>query len=71
MVNEADVPATVKTNFTAKYSGATDVRWENAKENDKHTYKAKFMMNGKSFKAEFNEDGSFIKEKEDDDKKDN
>jgi len=64
-ISEADVPATVKTNFMAKYPSATDIRWENAKENDKATYKAKFSLNGKNFKAEFGEDGAFVKEKED------
>jgi hypothetical protein len=65
VITEADVPNTVKINFTTKYPGATDIRWENAHENEKKTYKAKFSLNGKNFKAEYNEDGVFIKENED------
>jgi hypothetical protein len=64
-ITEADVPASVKTTFTAKYPSATDIRWENAHENNKQTYKAKFSLNGKNFKAEFDDAGTFIKEKED------
>jgi len=60
-----NVPAPVQSAFTAKYSTATDTKWEDAHENDKKTYKAKFMLNGKKMKAEFDADGGLIKESED------
>jgi hypothetical protein len=60
-----DVPATVQSAFSAKYSTATDVKWEDAHENNVQTYKAKFMMNGKKMKAEFDGNGGFVKEAED------
>jgi hypothetical protein len=59
------VPAAVTSAFNAKYPGATSVEWETAKENDKPTYKAEFKTGNKEMKAEFAEDGSFVKEKED------
>ena len=61
----SDVPESVKSAFNAKYSTATDTKWEDAHENDKQTYKAKFMLNGKKMKAEFDPNGGFIKESED------
>lgn len=60
-----DVPAPVQTAFSAKYSTATDVKWEDAHENNVKTYKAKFTMNGKKMKAEFDANGGFVKEEED------
>jgi hypothetical protein len=60
-LNSADVPEAVKSAFSVKYSTATDVRWETAHENDKKTYKAKFMLNDKKMKAEFDTTGGFIK----------
>jgi hypothetical protein len=59
-----DVPASVQTAFSAKYSTATDVKWEDAHENNVQTYKAKFMVNGKKMKAEFDSNGGFVKEEE-------
>ena len=60
-----DVPAPVQTAFSAKYSTATDVKWEDASEGTKQTYKAKFTLNGKKMKAEFDTNGGFVKEEED------
>jgi len=60
-----NVPAEVKTAFTAKYAGAEDVVWEDAHENNVFTYKAKFKMNGKEVKAEFTKEGELVKEKQD------
>ena len=60
-----DVPASVQSAFSAKYSTATDVKWEDAHENEKQTYKAKFTLNGKKMKAEFDTSGGFVKEEED------
>ena len=64
-ISESDVPATVKTAFSAKYSTATEVKWEDAHENNIQTYKAKFTVNGKKMKAEFDGTGKFVKEEED------
>ena len=46
-ISTNDVPAPVQTAFSAKYSTATDVKWEDAHEGTKQTYKAKFTLNGK------------------------
>ena len=60
-----DVPAPVQTAFSAKYSTATDVKWEDASEGTTKTYKAKFTLNGKKMKAEFDNNGAFVKEEDD------
>jgi hypothetical protein len=59
------VPASVQSAFSAKYSTATDVKWEDAHEDDIKTYKAKFMLDGKKMKAEFDANGALIKAEED------
>ena len=59
------VPASVKSAFSEKYSTATDVKWEDAHEDNTKTYKAKFTVDGKKMKAEFDANGVFVKEKED------
>ena len=64
-LSTTDVPAPVQTAFSAKYSTATDVKWEDAHENNVQTYKAKFMVNGKKMKAEFDANGGLVKEEED------
>lgn len=64
-MSESDVPATVKTAFSAKYSTATDVSWEDAKEDSIQTYKAKFTIDGKKMKAEFDGTGKLVKEEAD------
>lgn len=64
-LSESDVPPTVKTAFSAKYSTATDVKWEDAHENNIQTYKAKFTIDGKKMKAEFDGTGKLIKEEPD------
>jgi hypothetical protein len=65
-VDEKEVPAIVKDSFSVNYPGAADVAWEMAHEGNEDTYKAKFTNNGKHWKAEFRENGSKIKDKEDD-----
>jgi len=64
-ISESDVPATVKTAFSAKYSTATEVKWEDAHEDTIQTFKAKFVINGKKMKAEFDRNGGLVKEEED------
>jgi hypothetical protein len=65
-IQENAVPAPVKTAFTAKYPGASDIIWENATEGNLKTIKIKFKRDGKYWKAEFTTDGTFVKENEDD-----
>jgi hypothetical protein len=65
-ISDSDVPAAVKSAFTAKYGEVSNVEWEHAKENNQATYKAKFKMGDEKWKAEFNPDGSLLKEKKDD-----
>jgi len=64
-LSKTDVPVPVQTAFSAKYSTATDITWEDAHEGTKQTYKAKFTLNGKKMKAEFDTSGGFVKEEED------
>ena len=64
-ITTADVPGAVQSAFSAKYSTATDVKWEDASEDTLQTYKAKFVVNGKKMKAEFDRNGGFVKEEED------
>jgi hypothetical protein len=59
------VPDPVKSAFSSKYSTASDIKWEDAHENDIQTYKAKFTVNGKKMKAEFDAKGNLVKEEED------
>ena len=64
-ISTSTVPASVQSAFSAKYSTATDVKWEDAHEDTVKTYKAKFKLDGKKMKAEFDANGSFVKEEED------
>ena len=64
-ISGSDVPASVQSAFSAKYSTATEVKWEDAHEDTVQTYKAKFVVNGKKMKAEFDKNGGFVKEEED------
>ena len=65
VVQESEVPGAVTSAFTTKYPGATEIIWEDAKENDQPTYKVKFKRDDKYWKVEFKQDGSFVKEEED------
>ena len=64
-LNAGSVPEPVKSAFNTKYAAASDVKWEDAHEDNKQTYKAKFTMNGKKMKAEYDANGNFVKESED------
>ena len=64
-ISTNDVPASVQSAFSAKYSTATEVKWEDAHEDTLQTYKAKFVINGKKMKAEFDKNGGLVKEEED------
>jgi len=65
-ISASDVPPSVQSAFSVKYSSASDIRWEDAHEDTIETYKAKFILNGKKMKAEFDEKGNLVKEEEDD-----
>lgn len=65
-IDASEVPSSVITTFKSKYPKAVNVIWEKATEDGKPSYKAKWLIDGKKIKAEFGEDGSFIKEKESD-----
>ena len=60
-----EVPVAVKDSFAATHSGATDIVWEEAHEGNADTYKVKFRMNDKKMKAEYNKDGTLVKEGDD------
>jgi len=64
-ISVSEVPAAVKDAFTTTHSTATDIVWEDAHEGDTDTYKVKFKLNDKYMKAEYKEDGSLIKENDD------
>jgi hypothetical protein len=65
VISTSDVPASVQSAFSAKYSTASDIKWEDAHEDTTQTFKAKFTMNGKKMKAEFDRNGGLVKEEED------
>jgi hypothetical protein len=58
----SQVPQPVQSAFAAKYNAATNVQWEQAQENGAKTFKAKFTVDGKKIKAEYDSTGRFIKE---------
>jgi hypothetical protein len=64
-ISADNVPDAVKSAFSAKYSTASDIKWEDAHEGDKQTYKAKFKVGDRKMKAEFDSAGGFVKESED------
>jgi hypothetical protein len=64
-ISVSSIPASVQSAFSVKYSSASDIKWEDAHEDTIKTYKAKFILDGKKMKAEFDEKGNFVKEEED------
>jgi len=61
-IKEDQVPGAVVSAFKTKYPAATGTKWITEKEDGKTIYEAQFKENGDETKAEFNEDGSFVKE---------
>ncbi len=61
-ISEDKVPGAVVSSFKTKYPAATDNKWITEKKDGKTIYEAQFKADGKEIEAEFNEDGSFIKE---------
>ncbi len=63
-IPQSQVPQPVIAAFQKKYPGATDMEWEKEKENGKIIYEVEMKINGKEIEAEFDEDGTFLKEEE-------
>lgn len=61
-LSSSDVPEPARTSFATQYPGATEVEWKTEKDDGKTIYEAKFKKDGKEIEAEFNADGTFIKE---------
>ncbi|MCX7767638.1 MAG: hypothetical protein N2110_01260 [Flavobacteriales bacterium] len=57
-VHAIDPPQAITAAFAARYSAATQVNWEKAT----GMYLAAFTLNGKSMKAAFKNDGTFLRE---------
>lgn len=55
--SDKDVPAIVKSAFTQKFSGATNVKW--GRENDKE-WEAEFKIGGKKYSANFDNAGTWV-----------
>lgn len=60
----AEVPPAVLDAFHTRYPHASGVIWETATEGGSPSYKAKWKAGDKKWKAEFAQDGHFIKEKQ-------
>ena len=65
VINKTEVPTIVRDSFTSRYPAAAEVIWETAHEGNDDTYKVKFKNNGQYWKAEFQGNGTMIKEKQD------
>ncbi len=61
-ISEDKVPGAVVSIFKGKYPAASDTKWITEKKDGKTIYEAQFKSGGKEIEAEFNEDGSFVKE---------
>lgn len=56
-------PEAVINAFNTKYPGVTDVVWEKEIQNGITVYEGDFKSNNKKIKAQFDENGNFLKEK--------
>jgi uncharacterized membrane protein YkoI len=61
-ISEDKVPGSVVSAFKTKYPAATNTNWITEKKDGKIIYEAQFKDNGEDIEAEFNDDGSFIRE---------
>jgi hypothetical protein len=66
VISTVQVPSVVQSAFSSKYANASEIAWESAHEGTTPTFKVKFKLGDKYWKAEFQKDGTLIKEKEDD-----
>lgn len=62
VVSSEAVPQAVKDNFSVKYAGQTVTTWFNK---DGSGFCAEFTQNGVKTLAQFNNDGTFVKEEND------
>ncbi len=58
----SDVPKPAMDAFHTKYPGVTDAGWIVEEKGNKKIYEAKFKVNGEEVEAEFDANGTFIKE---------
>jgi len=61
-VKEDQVPGAVVSAFKVKYPTAVISKWVTEEKEGKTIYEAVFKENGEEIEAEFNADGSFVKE---------
>ncbi len=61
-VNSTEVPIEVRASFQLKYPDANNVKWQKEKENGREIYEAVWKTKGKKTEAEFEANGTFIKE---------
>jgi len=61
-ISEDKVPGAVVSNFKTKYPAAESTKWITEKKDGKTIYEAQFKVGGKEIEAEYNDDGTFIKE---------
>lgn len=66
-VNTEALPENLKSNFSSKYMGATNVTWY---DKDETAYCALFTFNGKETKATFDRNGNFSSEETEDEEDD-
>lgn len=55
--SDKDIPASVKSGFSQKFSGATNIKW--GKENNKE-WEAEFKLGGKNYSANFDNAGTWV-----------
>jgi len=61
-ISASEVPHSVMNAFQSKYANITPEKWVKETEKGQTIYEAKFKNNNKEVEAEFDENGSFIKE---------
>ena len=62
---DSEVPLPVKSAFSTKYPGASDVEWNKAPEVVKHVYLVKFKFENKEREIIYDETGNPVKSKND------
>ena len=62
-ISQSQVPAPVLSTFNSMFPDAKHVQWEVQKEDGGKVYQAEFTQNGKTFKAYFAPDGTFLGKK--------
>lgn len=62
---DSEVPMAVKTAFSSKYPGASDVEWKKETEADKIKYEVEFKYQNKEWENEYDENGNLLKSEND------